>query len=70
MGKMANAEFSMTGSIAVVMKDLEMIRELSKSVGAFMPVTSLVAELHRKLIADGLGERDTSEFIRLYRPQS
>jgi 3-hydroxyisobutyrate dehydrogenase-like beta-hydroxyacid dehydrogenase len=44
-----------------------MIHELAKTAGAAMPLTSLVTELHRKLVGDGLGQRDTSEIIRLYR---
>jgi 3-hydroxyisobutyrate dehydrogenase-like beta-hydroxyacid dehydrogenase len=67
MRKMAQSDFFLEGRIAIVMKDLDLIGELARAVGAPMPVTSLVAELHRKALADGLGERDNSELVRLYR---
>lgn len=35
--------------------------------GAGTPVTALVEQLYRKLVADGLGARDNAEFVRLYR---
>lgn len=69
MPKMATSDFSVTGRVAIMLKDLEMIHDLAKAVGAPMPVTSLVTELHRKLVADGLGERDNSEIVRLYRTE-
>lgn len=67
MPKMAASNFSLTGRIAIILKDLEMIHRLASTVGAPMPVTSLVAELHRKLVLDGCGEKDNSEIVQLYR---
>lgn len=67
MPKMATSVFSLTGSMGNMLKDLDMIHELAKTAGAAMPLTCLVTELHRKLVGDGLGQRDTSEIIRLYR---
>lgn len=68
MPKMAKSDFSPEGRIDSMLKDLELIRELAREHGAAMPVTGLVTELHRKLVADGLGERDNAEMVRLYRP--
>ncbi len=39
------------------------------ATGAAMPVTSLVEQLHRKLVSDGLGDADNTEFVRMYREQ-
>jgi 3-hydroxyisobutyrate dehydrogenase-like beta-hydroxyacid dehydrogenase len=50
-----------------MLKDLELIHNLGETVGLTMPLTSLVAELHRKLVAEGLGDRDNSAIVRLYR---
>ena len=70
MGKMARSDWSIQGRLAIMMKDLEMIHDLSKAVGAPMPVTGLVAELHRKLLLDGLGDADNTTFAKLYREPS
>ena len=67
MAKMGNSDFSVEGRLAIMLKDLGMIGDLARSVGAVMPVTSLVEQLHRKLIADGRGDSDNTEFVRLYR---
>jgi 3-hydroxyisobutyrate dehydrogenase-like beta-hydroxyacid dehydrogenase len=47
-----------------------MIGDLAKSTGAVMPVTSLVEQLHRKLVADGLGPTDNTAFVTLYRDRA
>ena len=52
---------------AGTLKDLAMVGDMARAGGAVMPVTSLVEQLYRKLVADGLGERDNTEFVRLYR---
>jgi 3-hydroxyisobutyrate dehydrogenase-like beta-hydroxyacid dehydrogenase len=67
MPKMASSDFSVEGTISIIMKDLEMIRDLASSVGLSMPVAASVTERYRKMIADGLGDRDCSELVRLYR---
>lgn len=65
--KMAKSDFSLEGAIAIMMKDLGMIGDLANGVGAKMPVVELVTELHRQMIAQGLGDRDCSELVTLYR---
>ena len=68
MGKMARSEFdTIEGRLAIMLKDLGMIGELAKRTGAVMPVTALVEQLHRKLVTDGLGDADNTEFVRMYR---
>jgi 3-hydroxyisobutyrate dehydrogenase-like beta-hydroxyacid dehydrogenase len=67
MPKMARSEFSVEGTIAIMMKDLDMIRDLASAVGAAMPVIAAVTGQYQKMIEDQLGERDCSELVRLYR---
>ena len=68
MGKMARSDFQpVEGRLAIMLKDLTMVADLARSVGAVMPVTGLVEQLHRKLVSDGLGDADNTEFVRLYR---
>ena len=65
--KMAASDFAVTGRLDSMLKDLHMISDLARTQGAPMPVTSLVEELHRKLILDGFGDKDNSEMVRMYR---
>jgi 3-hydroxyisobutyrate dehydrogenase-like beta-hydroxyacid dehydrogenase len=68
MAKMATSDFDkVEGRLAIMLKDLGMIADLARETGAIMPVTSLVEQLHRKLIAMGLGDADNTEFVKLYR---
>jgi 3-hydroxyisobutyrate dehydrogenase-like beta-hydroxyacid dehydrogenase len=68
--KMVLSEFSITGRAALMLKDLELIHDLARRVGAPMPVTAGVTELFRKMVADGLGERDNTELVNSYRGNS
>jgi 3-hydroxyisobutyrate dehydrogenase-like beta-hydroxyacid dehydrogenase len=65
--KMVRSDFSITGRSALMLKDLELIHDLARSVGAPMPVTAGVTELFRKMVADGLGEHDNTELVNAYR---
>jgi 3-hydroxyisobutyrate dehydrogenase-like beta-hydroxyacid dehydrogenase len=65
--KMVASDFSITGRSALMLKDLELIHDLARHVGAPMPVTAGVTELFRKMVADGLGDRDNTEMVNFYR---
>jgi 3-hydroxyisobutyrate dehydrogenase-like beta-hydroxyacid dehydrogenase len=65
--KMVRSDFSITGRASLMLKDLELIHDLARQVGAPMPVTAGVTELFRKMVADGLGERDNTELVNFYR---
>ena len=65
--KMANSEFSVESTIAIMMKDLDMIRDLATAVGAKTPVVDVTVDLHRRMIEDGLGGKDMSELVIPYR---
>ena len=66
--KMVASDFSITGRAALMLKDLELIHDLARDSGAPIPVTANVTELFRKMVADGLGDRDNSEMVNFYRP--
>jgi len=63
--KMVRSDFSITGRAALMLKDLALIHDLARGVGAPMPVTAGVTELFRKMVADGLGELDKSGIAEL-----
>lgn len=65
--KMVASEFSITGRAALMLKDLELIHDLARSVHAPIPLTAHVTELFRKQVADGLGDRDNTELVNAFR---
>ena len=65
--KMVKSDFSITGRSALMLKDLERIHDLARHVGAPMPITAGVTESFRKMVADGLGDRDNTEMVNYYR---
>lgn len=65
MGKFARRDFSSTGRIDNMMKDLNSIQGFALSTGTPLPMTGQVVEIHRLLCAAGLGPRDTAEMMRL-----
>lgn len=65
--KMVASDFAITGRAALMLKDMELIHDLARHVGAPLPVTAGVTELFRKMVADGWGERDNTEMVNLYR---
>ena len=65
--KMVASDFSITGRSALMLKDLELIHDLARHVGAPMPITAGVTESFRKMVADGLGDRDNTEMVNYYR---
>ena len=66
MGRMVARDFEPAATISIMLKDLETVAELSRETGTAMPITKLVTELHRLLVAQGLGEADNAAMIRLY----
>ena len=65
--KMVASNFAITGRAYLMLKDLELIHDLARHVGAPMPVTAGVTESFRKMVADGLGDRDNTELVNFYR---
>jgi 3-hydroxyisobutyrate dehydrogenase-like beta-hydroxyacid dehydrogenase len=65
--KMVASDFSITGRASLMLKDLELIHDLMRNVGAPMPLTASVTEMFRKMVADGFGDRDNAELVNYYR---
>ena len=70
ISKLVRSDFSITGRAALMLKDLALIHDLARHVGAPMPVTAGVTESFRKMVADGVGDRDNTEMINYYRGRS
>ena len=66
MAKMARRDFSPTGRIDNMLKDLETVQIAAMGHRVPMPVTSLITDLHRMLVAAGLGAADSAEYMRLF----
>jgi 3-hydroxyisobutyrate dehydrogenase-like beta-hydroxyacid dehydrogenase len=65
--KMVTSDFAITGRASLMLKDLELIHDLARHVGAPLPITAAVTELFRKMVADGWGDRDNTEMVNFYR---
>lgn len=65
MGKFAARDYTPTGRIENMLKDLESVQAFAMATRTPLPLTALVAEIHRLLQAAGLGGRDTAEMMRL-----
>lgn len=66
MGKMARRDYSPTGRIDNMLKDLETVQAAALAGRTPLPLTALVAELHRMAVAGGLGPADSAEYMRLF----
>ncbi len=66
MAKMARRDFSPTGRIDNMLKDLETAQAAALALRVPLPLTSLAADLHRMLVAGGLGAADSAEYVRLF----
>ena len=65
-GKMARRDYSPTGRIDNMLKDLETVQSAALARRTPMPLTGLVTELHRMLVAGGLGAADSAEYMELF----
>jgi 2-hydroxy-3-oxopropionate reductase len=66
MAKMARRDYSPTGRIDNMLKDLETVQASAFASRTALPLTSLVTELHRMAVAGGLGPADSAEYIKLF----
>jgi 2-hydroxy-3-oxopropionate reductase len=65
MAKFASRDFTPTGSLGNMLKDLDSIQAFALKTRTPLPLTGAVTELHRVLIAMGLGSKDNAEAMRL-----
>jgi 2-hydroxy-3-oxopropionate reductase len=65
MGKFARRDFSPTGRIDNMLKDLDSLQAFALKTKTPLPMTGQVVEIHRLLVAAGLGAKDSAEMMRL-----
>ncbi len=65
MAKFARRDFTPTGRIDNMLKDLDSVQAFALKTKTPLPLTSAVAEIHRVLVAMGLGPKDSAEAMRL-----
>ncbi|MBO9581352.1 MAG: NAD(P)-dependent oxidoreductase [Sphingobium sp.] len=66
MAKMARRDFSPTGRIDNMLKDLETAQASAFAGRIPLPLTSLATDLHRMLVAGGYGPADSAEYMHLF----
>lgn len=64
--KMAARDFTPTGRIDNMLKDLEAVQAFSQAERLPLPLAGAVAELHRAFVAAGLGADDTAAMMRQF----
>jgi 2-hydroxy-3-oxopropionate reductase len=65
MAKFARRDFTPTGRIDNMMKDLSSLESFALATNTPLPMTSSVIDIHRVLMEAGLGTKDTAEIMRL-----
>lgn len=65
MAKFAARDFTPTGRIDNMLKDLDSVQAFALKTKTPLPLTSAVTDIHRILIAMGLGAKDNAEAMRL-----
>jgi len=65
MAKFAARDYTPTGRIDNMLKDLDSLQAFALKTKTPMPMTGQVVEIHRLLCAAGLGSRDSAEMMRL-----
>jgi len=66
MPKMARRDYSPTGRIDNMVKDLNGVQDLARATGTAMPLTAVCAEIHRLLTSAGLGGADNAALMRFF----
>lgn len=66
MGKMAARDLTPTGRIDNMLKDLEAVQRYAMALRTPMPVTGLVTELHRMMVAAGIGPEDSAAYMKMF----
>lgn len=64
--KMAHRDYSPTGRLDNMLKDLDGVQALARATHTAMPVTAMVAEIHRAFVSAGQGGDDTVALMRQF----
>lgn len=65
MAKFAARDYTPTGRIDNMLKDLDSVQAFALKTKTPLPLTGAVTEIHRILVAMGLGPKDSAEAMRL-----
>lgn len=65
MGKFAARDYTPTGRIDNMLKDLDSLQAFAQKTRTPLPMTGQVVEIHRLICAMGLGPKDSAEMMRL-----
>lgn len=66
MGKMAIKDYSPTGRIDNMVKDLNGVQDLARTTNTPMPLTAACAEIHRAFMIAGMGGEDNAALMKFY----
>ncbi|PWQ93974.1 NAD(P)-dependent oxidoreductase [Leucothrix arctica] len=66
MAKMAANDYSPTGRIDNMVKDLNGVQDLARATQTSMPLTAVCAEIHRVFMTAGLGGLDNAALMKFY----
>ncbi len=66
MPRFATKDYRRTGRIDNMVKDLNMVNDLTRKTGTSMPMTALCTEIHRMLTAAGLGGEDQAAVMEFF----
>jgi 2-hydroxy-3-oxopropionate reductase len=66
MAKMGAHDYSPTGRLDNMLKDLEAVQAFASKTRTAMPVTSLTTEIHRLFVAAGKGGDDNAALMKLF----
>ncbi len=66
MGKMAVKDYTPTGRIDNMVKDLNAVQDLARDTQTAMPLTAVCAEIHRLLTSAGLGGADNAALMKYF----
>lgn len=66
MPKMANYDYTPTGRIDNMLKDLEAVQNYATAMRTPMPLTGMITELHRMMVMAGIGAEDSAAYMKLF----
>ncbi len=64
--RFATKDYRRTGRIDNMVKDLNAVNDLARQTGTSMPMTALCGEIHRMLVAAGLGGEDQAAVMEFF----
>ena len=66
MAKMGRHDYTPTGSLANMLKDMEAVQAFASKNRVAMPLTSLTTEIHRLFVAAGKGDNDNAALMKFF----